>query len=137
MIQRCLQIFHKIDYNWYDIICNEQCNMVSKFFSNVIINELASLQAMGFFFIIIYFWYSVIIIIFLILDKFVLKIQINKKVLYFIDILNGVENIFLLGHPQVCWVILKFFLLSILFIRGFSSLNWTFMWFRNTSKLYV
>ena len=83
--------------------------MVSKFFSNVIINELASLQAMGFFFIIIYFWYSVIIIIFLILDKFVLKIWINKKLFYFIDILSGIGNIFLSGCSQV------FFLLNLKF----------------------
>ena len=38
---------------------------------------------------------------FLILDKFVLKIWISKRVSYFVGILSGVRNIFLLNYPQV------------------------------------
>ena len=36
-----------------------------------------------------------------ILDKFDFKIQINKKVLYFVGILNRVGDVFLRGYSQV------------------------------------
>ena len=45
------------------------------------------------------------------MDKFVLKTWISRRVSYFLSILIGVENIFLLGCPQV------FFLLNVKF-RG-------------------
>ena len=35
------------------------------------------------------------------LDKFVLKIWISRRVSYFVGILSGVGNIFLLSYPQV------------------------------------
>ena len=38
---------------------------------------------------------------FLFLDKFVLKTWISRRVSYFVGILSGVRNIFLLNCPQV------------------------------------
>ena len=49
------------------------------------------------------------------LDKFVLKTWISRKVSYFVGILSRVRNIFLLGCPQI------FFLLNIRFRGIFES----------------
>ena len=38
---------------------------------------------------------------FLILDKFILKTWISRRVSYFVGILSRVRNIFLLNYPQV------------------------------------
>ena len=42
---------------------------------------------------------------FLILDKFVLKTWISRRVSYFVGILCGVGNIFLPGCPQVLFLL--------------------------------
>ena len=55
---------------------------------------------MNFFFF--FCWSNVIIFFFfffLILDKFVLKIRISRRVSYFVNILSRVGNIFLPGCP--------------------------------------
>ena len=52
-----------------------------------------------------FFWATVIIFLFILfyfnLDTFVLKTWISRRVSYFVDILSGIEDIFLPGCPQV------------------------------------
>ena len=45
--------------------------------------------------------YKLALSYFFFLDKFVLKTWISRRVFYFVGILSGVRDIFLLDYPQV------------------------------------